>query len=486
MKILLTGANGYIGTRLLPLLLAQGHDVVCMARDRRRFSLESDFNDQVTIITGDLLQPESLQIPEDIEAAYYLVHSMSTSGDDFANLELTSAQNFVKAIKKTACKQLIYLTGIANDAELSKHLSSRLAVENELINSGIDYTILRAAIIIGSGSASFEIIRDLAEKLPVMVAPKWVRTKCQPIAIRDVLAYLTGVLKNEKAFKQIFDIGGPDILTYKQMLLQYAESRGMKRYILTVPVLTPKLSSLWLNIITAVPYSLARSLVDSMKNEVICQNDNIHQVVPRNCLTYRKALDLAFEKIEQNSIVSSWKDALNRGYLETSFMDQIKVPQNGTLEYKVKMPFERNADEVFDNIWGIGGNRGWYYLDWLWNLRGFLDKLFGGVGIRRGRTSNVSLRAGDVLDFWRVLLADKKSQRLLLYAEMKVPGEAWLEFKVVKFHGKLYLSQIATFRPNGLLGRLYWYAMLPFHLVLFKGMAKQITQFKVERVKVKG
>lgn len=481
MKILLTGANGYIGTRLLPVLLEQGHDVVCMVRDPRRFDLESDFGDKVQIITGDLLNPETLRnIPDNIEAAYYLVHSMSGSGSDFSDLELKSAQNFVKQIKRSKCKQIIYLTGIANEKELSKHLSSRLAVEDELKNSGINYTILRAAIIIGSGSASFEIIRDLAEKLPVMVAPKWVRTKCQPIAIRDVLGYLSGVLENEKAYNQVFDIGGPNILTYKEMILQYAESRGLKRYILTVPVLTPKLSSLWLNLVTAVPYSLARSLVDSMKVEVICQNDNIKNIVPRTCLSYKEALKLAFEKIEQNSIVSSWKDALNRGYLETSFMDQIKVPQNGTVEYKVKMPFERKAEEVFENIWGIGGTRGWYYLDWLWSLRGFLDKMFGGVGTRRGRTSNTSLQAGDVLDFWRVLLADKENKRLLLYAEMKVPGEAWLELKVVQHHGKSYLSQIATFRPHGLWGRIYWYAMFPFHLVLFKGMAKQITTYKPE------
>jgi hypothetical protein len=215
-----------------------------------------------------------------------------------------------------------------------------------------------------------------------------------------------------------------------------------------------------------------------MKNEVVCENDLIKKIVPRQCLTYHEALNLAFKKIEQNSIVSSWKDALNRGYLETNFMDQVKVPQNGTVDYKVKMPFKRNAEEVFENIWGIGGNRGWYYVDWIWGLRGFIDKLVGGVGTRRGRTSNTSLQAGDVLDFWRVLLADKKNQRLLLYAEMKIPGEAWLELKIIQSNGKNYLSQIATFRPSGLWGRIYWYAMYPFHLVIFNGMAKRITQFK--------
>lgn len=479
MKILLTGANGYIGTRLLPLLLEEKHEIICMVRDKRRFISESELSDQVKIITGDLLEAETLnEIPEDIDAAYYLVHSMSSSQTGFSDMEKASSENFAEAVKKTNCKQIIYLTGIANDEHLSKHLGSRLAVEEELKSSGKACTILRAAIIIGSGSASFEIIRDLTEKIPFMITPKWVETRCQPIGIRDVLAYLIGVLHNDKAYDQTFDIGGPDILTYREMLLGYAKERDLKRWIVTVPVLTPRLSSLWLNMITPVPYSLARSLVDSMKNEVICKDNSIQKVVPRDCLSYAVSLHLAFEKIDQNSIVSSWKDALNRGYLDSNFMDQIKVPQNGTLQYKVKMPFERKAEEVFDNIWSIGGSRGWYFMDWLWHLRGFLDKMFGGVGTRRGRTSNTDLQAGDVLDFWRVLLADKKSKRLLLYAEMKVPGEAWLELKLVEFHGKAFLSQIATFRPKGLWGRVYWYAMWPFHIILFKGMARQITTYR--------
>ncbi|MCX2450419.1 SDR family oxidoreductase [Pedobacter sp. PLR] len=479
MKILLTGANGYIGTRLLPVLLAAGHEVVCMVRDKRRFAEASDFGDQVQIISGDLLKPETLvEIPIDITAAYYLVHSMSASEHGFSGLENSAAKNFLKGLKPTQCKQMIYLTGIVNDSGLSEHLSSRLAVEQVLKQSGIPFTILRAAIIIGSGSASFEIIRDLTEKLPVMVAPKWIKTKCQPIGIRDVLRYLSGVLSNDKALCQTFDIGGPDILSYKEMMLQYAEERHLKRFIITLPLLTPRLSSLWLNMVTSVPYTLARSLVDSMKNEVICKENNINSVVPGTCLPYRKTLQLAFEKIEQNSIVSSWKDALNRGYLDTSFMDQVKVPQNGTLKYKVKMPFERNPQEVFENLWSIGGNRGWYYANWLWNLRGFLDKLMGGVGTRRGRTSNTSIHAGDVLDFWRVLLADQQNKRLLLFAEMKVPGEAWLEFKVIEFHGQYFLSQIATFRPSGLWGRIYWYAMFPFHIFIFDGMARRIIEFK--------
>lgn len=483
MKILLTGANGYIGTRLLPVLLENGHDVVCMVRDKRRFREKNDFGEQVQIITGDLLKPETLtEIPSDIDAAYYLVHSMAFSYNKFSELEALSAENFAAALETTSCKQTIFLTGIVNDDELSKHLASRLAVETILKKSKIPCTILRAAIIIGSGSASFEIIRDLVEKLPVMVAPKWVKTRCQPIAIRDVLAYLYDVLSNVKAYDGTFDIGGPDILTYRQMLLIYAKNRKLVRRIISVPVLSPRLSSYWLNIVTAVPYTLARSLVDSMKNEVVCHNDLIKNVVPHTCFTYEEALNLAFEKIEQNSIVSSWKDALNRGYLNTDFMDQVKVPQNGTLEYKVKIQFDRKPDDVLQNIWNIGGNRGWYYWDWIWNLRGFMDKLVGGIGSRRGRTSSMDLQAGDALDFWRVLLADKKNRRLLLYAEMKIPGEAWLEFRVIERNGKTFLMQVATFRPNGLWGRLYWYTMWPFHLFIFNGMARKITSYSSESV----
>lgn len=479
MRILLTGANGYIGTRLLPVLQAAGHDVFCLVRDKRRLKEEQENQPQGHIITGDLLKEESLsQIPEYIDAAFYLVHSMGNANGNFKELEELSAHNFVQALEKTNCKQIIYLTGIVNDDELSEHLTSRLSVENILKSSKIAHTCLRAAIIIGSGSASFEIIRDLTEKLPIMVAPKWLRTRCQPIAIRDVLGYLEGVLGNEKAFNQTFDIGGPDILTYKEMLLGFAKARKLKRYIITVPVLTPRLSSYWLNLVTSVNYNIASSLVESMKNEVICKEDLIKEVVPHQCLTYEEALKLAFVKIEQNSIVSSWRDALNRGYLQTNFMDQVKVPQNGTLSYKVKRTFTRNSKEVLANIWSIGGDRGWYYLDWLWNLRGLIDQLVGGVGTRRGRRSGNKIYAGDALDFWRVILADKKNKRLLLYAEMKLPGEAWLEFKIIERKGTKFLSQVATFRPNGLWGRLYWWLMWPFHLFIFNGMAKNLINYQ--------
>jgi uncharacterized protein YbjT (DUF2867 family) len=477
MKVLIAGANGYIGTRLIPVLLEKGHEVVCLVRDKRRFHENNDFSHKVTLLTGDLLQKETIgTFPADLDAAFYLVHSMAEASD-FSDMEATSAQNFLNAVEDTSCRQIIYLSGITNDQHLSAHLKSRRHVEDVLGKGKAALTVLRAAIIIGSGSASFEIIRDLTEKLPLMTVPRWVNTLCQPIGIRDVLFYLDGVLLNEQAYHQTFDIGGPDVLSFKQMMLTYAQVRKLKRYMITLPFLSPKISSYWLYFVTSVSYSLAQSLVNSMKNETICHDDAIKTVVPHQCVTYREALELAFVKIEQNSIVSSWRDALNMGYLHTGFMDQIKVPQNGTKEYKVKMPFTADPDAVLKNVWAIGGHRGWYYWNWIWKIRGFLDRMVGGVGLRRGRTSNIFIAPGDAIDFWRVLLADTANKRLLLYAEMKLPGEAWLEFKVITRGNEKFLSQVATFRPNGLWGRLYWAAMYPFHIFIFKGMARGIVDY---------
>ncbi|WCT14778.1 SDR family oxidoreductase [Mucilaginibacter jinjuensis] len=478
MKVLLAGANGYIGTRLIPVLLEKGCDIVCLVRDKRRFRENSDYASRVTLITGDLLHPETIKdFPTDIDAAYYLVHSMAQA-NDFSDMEAQSAKNFITQVDKTNCKQIIYLSGITNDDNLSNHLKSRRHVEDVLEAGKAKLTVLRAAIIIGSGSASFEIIRDLTEKLPIMTVPRWVNTKCQPIAIRDILFYLENVLLNDKTFGKTFDVGGPDILSFKDMMLTYAKVRKLKRHIITIPFLSPKISSYWLYFVTSTSYSLAQSLVDSMKNETIAKDHSINDIIPHECVSYEEALRLAFIKIEQNSIASSWKDALNVGYLNPAFMDQIKVPQNGTVEYKVKLPFKQDTGKVMSNIWAIGGNRGWYYWDWIWGIRGFLDKMVGGVGLRRGRTSSVDVFAGNTIDFWRVLLADKANKRLLLYAEMKLPGEAWLEFKIVEEAGKKFLSQIATFRPNGLLGRLYWASMFPFHVFIFKGMAKRIVSYE--------
>ena len=310
----------------------------------------------------------------------------------------------------TTARQVVYLSGIANDHDLSVHLRSRRAVENVLGRATrARLTVLRASIIIGSGSASFEIIRDLVEKLPVMVTPRWLNSRCQPIGVRDIMFYLTAVLDNPACFGRAFDVGGPDVLTYRQMLLGLAAERGYRRWIVTVPVLTPRLSSWWLYLVTSTTFSLAQSLVESLKNDTVCDpGKSIGAVVPHAPMSYREALALAFTRIEQNEVVSSWSDALSSGTMRQNYMDAIQIPKNGMFFDRQLMPFRRPVAEVLDNIWRIGGDRGWYKTDWLWRLRGLLDKAVGGVGLRRGRRSPSRLRAGDPLDFWRVLVADKR------------------------------------------------------------------------------
>jgi uncharacterized protein YbjT (DUF2867 family) len=480
MKILLTGSTGYIGRRLLPVLVGAGHHVICLVRDQRRFDWDDfseDFLKQVSVIEVDLSDSKSFGlVPTDIDVVYYLVHSMSSSNLDFTKMEAISAQNFVAFINTTTAKQTIYLSGIVNDADLSAHLLSRKNVEDILKSATAPLTVLRAAIIIGSGSASFEIIRDLVEKLPVMVAPKWLKTRCQPIGIRNVIEYLQGVLLKQESFHQTFDIGGTEILTYKQMLYGFAKMRGLKRLIITIPVLTPKLSSLWLVFVTSTTYSLARSLVNSMRNEVICNDRRIQQIVPTKILSYEESLQLAFDKISQKSVISSWKDAISLSTMDKNFLNNVQVPEHGVFTDKRQIEFVRNREEVIENIWRIGGNRGWYFGNWMWRIRGVMDKMIGGVGLRRGRRSETDLKAGDALDFWRVLVADKPNGRLLLYAEMKLPGEAWLEFRVKESDGRKTLFQTATYRPLGLWGRLYWYSVLPFHGLIFPKMAENITK----------
>lgn len=472
MKILLTGATGYIAQRLLPILVDAGHTIVCCVRDLKRFHIEDDWQQQVTKIEVDFLKPESLiNIPLDIDIAYYLIHSMATSSGDFSDLEQQSAHNFVKRISDTNAKQVIYLSGIVNDNHLSKHLQSRKNVEAILSACSVPLTTFRAGIIIGSGSASFEIMRDLVEKLPIMIAPRWLNTRCQPIAIRNVIQYLSAILLNEKTYNQSFDIGGPDVLTFKQMLLQFAEVRKLKRYIFVVPIMTPKLSSYWLYFVTSTNFSLAKNLVKSMSVEVICQPNKLGELFPIKLIAYKESIELAFDKIDQNQVLSSWTDALTSQTLNDGISAHISVPLMGCYT-DTKIVKLNNPDLALDNIFAIGGKRGWYYANWLWNIRGFLDKMFGGIGIRRGRKNDTEISVGESLDFWRVLIADKNKKRLLLYAEMKLPGEAWLEFKI---NTDNELMQTATFRPLGLLGRLYWYSALPFHVFIFKGMAKNIA-----------
>ncbi len=473
MKILLTGATGYIAQRLLPVLLGNGNEVVCCVRDKTRFDSEKYISASLSVIEVDFLKAETLQnIPFDIDAAYYLIHSMSTSTGDFEKMEETSAINFKNSIQQTSARQVIYLSGIVNEDILSKHLSSRKNVERILGSGTYSLTTLRAGIIIGSGSASFEIIRDLVEKLPVMIAPRWLETKSQPIAVRNVIEFLSGVLLNEKTFNKSYDIGGPDIMTYKQMLLRFAEVRGLKRWIGIVPVMTPKLSSYWLYFITSTSYSLAQNLVDSMKVEVICKDNNLKELLGITPVSYEDAIREAFKKIELNQVPSSWKDALTSNTLYEGLSRYAEVPVHGCF-FDYRKLHVADSEKVIHRIWSIGGSNGWYYADWLWGIRGFIDKLFGGVGLRRGRKNQNEISPGEALDFWRVLIADRREKRLLLFAEMKLPGEAWLEFRI---DNQNVLHQTATFRPLGLWGRLYWYSLLPFHGFIFRGMIRNIAR----------
>lgn len=472
MKILLTGVTGYIAQRLLPVLLDQGHEVVACVRDKLRFNHNYP-EAKLQIIEVDFLKEESLQhIPADLDVAYYLIHSMSTQSADFGQMEQTCAENFKRKIEKTNVKQVIYLSGIVNDVGLSRHLSSRKNVEDILGTGHFALTTLRAGIIVGSGSASFEIIRDLVEKLPVMITPKWLKTRCQPIGIRNVVEFLVGVLGREETYRKSYDIGGTDILTYKEMLLRFAKIRGLKRRIFIVPVMTPRLSSYWLYFVTSTSYVLAKNLVNSMKVEVICKPNNLPQLLNIELLDYDTSIKLAFDKIEQNQVLSSWKDAQTSDLFRNSLTHYLDVPVNGCFQ-DVQQRRAAEPEVALQRIWAIGGKSGWYYGRWLWEIRGIMDQMVGGVGMRRGRKSGTEIYAGESLDFWRVLIANKAEKRLLLYAEMKLPGEAWLEFKM---NEENVLTQTATFRPLGLLGRLYWYSVLPFHGFIFKGMISNIVK----------
>lgn len=482
MNILLTGANGYIGQRLIQLLLQEDHIIYCCVRNKERFDAEYR-HPKIHIIEIDFLNPGTAQLPVELDVAFYLIHSLTSAAGTFEAEEQTCAENFNRLIRQTNTQQIIYLGGIVNAEHLSQHLSSRLHVESILKATDIPLTILRAGIIVGSGSASFEIIRDLTEKLPVMITPQWLNTKCQPIAVRNVLQYLMGVMLKTSTYNHDFDIGGREVLSYKQMILQFAEVRGLKRYIYTLPVMTPRISSYWLYFLTSTSYPLAVNLVNSMKVDVICRPNNLEAELKINPFTYKKAVSLAFEKIEQNMVVSSWKDAFSSSKTSLQLMQYMRVPEFGCYrDVKQREIKPEQVDAILKKIWSIGGGTGWYYGNHLWLLRGFLDKLFGGVGLRRGRTNTNKIEAGDALDFWRVLVADRTQKRLLLYAEMKLPGEAWLEFRIMKLKNKLQLRQVATFRPKGIWGRFYWYSVVPFHYFIFNGMINQIVKEENQKV----
>lgn len=479
MRILLTGATGYIGRRLLPALLENGHQVICCVRAGNRF-LDEFRHPNLSGIEVDFLKKDDIsKLPPDIDAAYFLMHAMNISTKNFENLERNIAVNFVEYLNKTGAKQIIYLSGLVpSSGELSSHLRSRWEVEKILANSRIPATVLRAGIVVGSGSASFEIIRDLAEKLPLMIGPDWLNNRCQPIAIRNVIQYLIGILGNVDCLNKTFDIGGPEVLTYKEMLLGYARARNLKRRIITVPFGTTGLTSNWLFYITTTSHRLAVNLVESMKSDLICQNNDLELLLGIESISYDHAIAMAFAKIEQNLVLSSWKDALNDPDLFKRMTGFIEVPKFGTFRNLQIVQLGTDYKNTLRNIWSLGGETGWYYANWVWRIRGVIDRLAGGVGLRRGRTHPWQIHSGDALDFWRVLIADRTGKRLLLFAEMKVPGEAWIEFCINEGKTGYELHQTATFRPNGVSGRLYWYLLLPIHALIFVNMAKRIALYE--------
>ncbi|MES2476809.1 MAG: SDR family oxidoreductase [Verrucomicrobiota bacterium] len=479
MKILVTGANGYIGLRLVLALLEAGHEVTAVVRDPARFPSDNFTanRSRLAVVRADFLDPESLKsLAVSADAAFYLIHSMGAGGD-FAARETRCAENFAQTAVRLGWQRIIYLGGLADGkTRLSEHLASRVRVEEILRGCGVPLTVLRASIIVGSGSASFEIIRDLSEKLPAMVTPRWVSTRCQPIAIRNVLGYLTGVLGKPETVGKTFDIGGPEVMTYRELLDGYCEVRGLRRFFIPTPLLTPRLSSGWLFLMTSTSFPLARALVDSLTNETVCQESSIRRIIPLHLLNYREAVEMALARIAQNHVPSSWMDALAAGTLDPRLFDAVKVPEHGVYQDERRFPLVAPVSQVTDVIWRLGGDAGWPSMNWAWKARGMLDKGVGGIGIRRGRRHPTELRSGDALDFWRVLLADRASGRLILYAEMRLPGEAWLEFAIEPDPaGGYHLRQTATFRPQGLLGRLYWFSVLPFHRLLFPTMGSRLA-----------
>ncbi|MCI5051760.1 MAG: SDR family oxidoreductase [Simkaniaceae bacterium] len=475
MKILVTGAGGYIGMRLIPSLIEAGHEICAAVRDKDRFYLPEPFKEKVQVIELDFLKPETLDvIPEDIEVAFFLMHSMANHKVDYAELEHQLAGNFIARMKQISIKQIIFLSGLSNELKLTKHMASRRHVEDLLVSSNLPYTILRASIILGAGSISFEIIRDLVEKLPIMVAPIWVGKKCQPIAVFDVIYYLVNSVGKEQMFSHIYEIGGTEVLSYKELLHRYAKVRKLKRWILLLPLLTPRLSSYWLVFITSSNYYIARSLVDSMRVNSTMQNHDIDQIIPHETLSIEEALQRALSKIEQNAVISSWKTAFSFSDLHTKLAEYVEVPQDAVCKDVREYPLKATREAVIASVFSIGGNHGWYALNWAWEIRGLIDRCFGGHGLNRGRTNPGDLRPGDTVDFWRVIRADKEQGILLLYAEMKVPGEAWLSFEI----SETTIKQTATFRPKGVGGRLYWYSLWLVHQYIFSQMCKKLSMAK--------
>ena len=479
MKIAVAGATGYIGGRLVPRLLDEGHDVVCLARNPAKLEGRS-WSDSVTSVAADVLQPETLPSAlEGCDAAYYLVHSMGSAAR-FEDADRVAAANFAAAAEEAGVSRIIYLGGLGQESDaLSAHLGSRHEVGRTLASGPVPVTELRAAVIIGSGSVSFEMLRYLTEVLPAMVTPSWVQTRCQPIAIRDVLAYLVGSLDENAGGHTIYEIGGPQVLSYLEMMQAYARVAGLpRRLVVPVPVLSPRLSSLWIGLVTPLPVGVARPLVDSLRNEVIVRDDRASQHFGVEAMTFEESVARALQTSDDLRVDTRWSDATTGPALPF----EGDPPWSGGTLFVDRQVVETTADAA-DLFWAfsrVGGDVGYYGYDWAWELRGILDVLFGGVGLRRGRRHPEDVRLEDTIDFWRVT-AVEPGRLLQLSAEMRVPGEAWLEWRVERGAERNLLYQTAYFRPKGLTGRLYWYSLLPFHRFIFTDMAERIAAAAQER-----
>jgi uncharacterized protein YbjT (DUF2867 family) len=481
---LVTGATGYIGGRLVPELLSAGHRVRVLARHPDRLR-DLPWHDEVEVAIGDAADREALaRALADVEVAYYLIHAIGT-GPDFERTEETVARTFADVARESGVQRIVYLGGLAHDDNLSEHLRSRAEVGEILLASGVPTAALGAATVIGSGSLSFEMLRYLTERLPVMITPRWVRTRIQPIAIRDVLRYLVGCATLPSDVNRTFDIGGPDILTYEQMMQHFAAVSGLKkRRILPINLLQPELSARWVGLVTPVPSLIARPLVASLRNEVVCHEDDIRTYVPDppgGLLGFDESVRLALKRVKDADVATRWSDA----YMPGAPSDPMPTDPDwagGSLFTDDRSAVVAGSPEaVWDVVASVGGDNGWYSLKWAWEVRGAFDRLIGGPGLRRGRRDPQELLVGEACDFWRVEEVVPGSL-LRLRAEMKVPGLAWLEFHVAPAPGGgTTLRQRATFFPHGLAGQAYWYSVLPFHGVVFPTMVTRISAAAVER-----
>lgn len=472
--ILVTGATGYIGGRLVPRLLETGYRVRCLVRDAARLQ-GRPWHGAVDVVVGDVLQADSLEpAMQEVHAAYYLVHSMG-GGFDFHQRDLKAAGNFAAAAGAAGIERIIYLGGLAEDSpDLSAHLRSRQQTGDALRSAGVPVTEFRAGVIVGSGSLSFEMIRYLTERVPAMICPRWVYTRTQPIGIRDVLEYLTAALEVPESSGQVIEIGGSDIVTYGDMMMTYADVRGLKRMMVPVPVLTPRLSSYWVNLVTPINAAIARPLIEGLRDESVVGDPIARQVFPGiQPVGYRTAVERALARLEASDVETTWTDALATSQGDAAPV--ILTNLEGMIMEHRQRVVDASPGTVFETFTGLGGERGWFFMDWAWELRGLVDWLIGGVGLRRGRRDPDELRVGDALDFWRVESVEP-GRLLRLRAEMKVPGKAWLQFRVVSHEGdQARLSQTAFFAPKGLFGLLYWYALYPMHGLIFSGLIQRIA-----------